>query len=102
MTDMGDSTQTGMPRARISYGASRDTHRDLREAQACGPRSQVGVPLEHPEPASLPEQVLFVSWVWSSSSRVLPSRVAAKSGTSLKISSTQFIAAAQVSFVSYW
>ena len=99
---MDDSTQIGMPRARISYGASKNTHRDLREGQACGPKSQVIVPLAHPEPASLLEQVLFVSWLWSSSSRVLPSRVAAKSGTSLKISSTQFIAAAQVSFVSYW
>ncbi len=92
MADMDNSTQTGMPQARISYGASRHTHRDLREAQACGPRSQVNVPLAHPELASLPEQVLFVSWVWSSSSRVL----AAKSGTSLKISSTEFIAAAKV------
>ena len=99
---MDDSTQIGMPRARISYGASRSTHTDLREAQACGPRSQVTVPLAHPEPASLLEQVLFVSWVWSSSSRVLPSLVAAKPGTSLEISSTQLIAAAQVSFVSCW
>jgi len=99
---MDDSTQIGMPRARISYGASRSTHTDLREAQACGPRSQVTVPLAHPEPASLLEQVLFVSWVWSSSSRVLPSLVAAKTGTSLEISSTQLIAAAQVSFVSCW
>lgn len=96
---MDDSTQRGMPRARISYGASRDTHRDLREAQACGPRSQVSVPLAHPEPASLPEQVLFVSWVWSSSSRALPSRVAAKSVTSLEISRTEVIAAAQVTLL---
>jgi len=102
MAGMDDSTQIGMPRARISYGASRSTHTDLREAQACGPRSQVTVPLAHPEPASLLEQVLFVSWVWSSSSRVLPSLVAAKTGTSLEISSTQLIAAAQVSFVSCW
>ena len=52
--------------AQISYGASIDKRRHLREGRAYDPRIQAIGRLARPRLASLPGLVLSVSWVWSS------------------------------------